>query len=50
LIGFVVAFLAAVVAVRWLVSYLSRHGLELFGWYRIVVAAIAIVLVITGTI
>jgi undecaprenyl-diphosphatase len=50
LIGFVVAFVAAVVAVRWLVSYLSRHGLELFGWYRIVVAAIAIVLVITGTI
>jgi len=50
LIGFVVAFVAAVVAVRWLVSYLSRHGLELFGWYRIVVAGIAIVLVITGTI
>jgi undecaprenyl-diphosphatase len=50
LIGFVVAFVAAVIAVRWLVSYLSRHGLELFGWYRIVVAAIAIVLVITGTI
>jgi undecaprenyl-diphosphatase len=50
LIGFVVAFVAAVVAVRWLVSYLGRHGLELFGWYRIVVAAIAIILVATGTI
>jgi undecaprenyl-diphosphatase len=48
LIGFVVAFVSAVLAVRWLVGYLNRHGLELFGWYRIVVAAVALVLVVTG--
>jgi undecaprenyl-diphosphatase len=48
IIGFVVAFVSAVVAVRWLVGYLNRHGLELFGWYRIGVAAIALLLVITG--
>ena len=36
LIGFVVAFVSAVIAVRWLVGYLNRHGLELFGWYRLV--------------
>jgi undecaprenyl-diphosphatase len=50
LIGFIAAFVSAVIAVRWLVGYLSRHGLELFGWYRIVIAAIALVLVATGVI
>jgi undecaprenyl-diphosphatase len=48
LIGFVAAFVSAVIAVRWLVGYLNNHGLELFGWYRLVVAAIALVLVATG--
>ena len=47
-IGFVVAFLAAVVAIRWMVNYLKRHGLEIFGWYRIGVAALAIILLATG--
>jgi undecaprenyl-diphosphatase len=47
-IGFAVAFFSAVVAVRWLVGYLNRHGLELFGWYRIAIAALATVLVLTG--
>ena len=48
LIGFVVAFVSAVIAVRWLVGYLNRHGLALFGWYRLVIAALALVLVATG--
>jgi undecaprenyl-diphosphatase len=50
LIGFVVAFISAVVAVRWLVAYLSRHGLELFGWYRIAIAALTTLLVATDVI
>jgi len=48
-VGFVTAFVAAVVAVRWLVAYLGRHGLELFGWYRLAIAALALVLLATGT-
>jgi undecaprenyl-diphosphatase len=46
----VVAFVAAVVSIRWMVGYLSRHDLAIFGWYRLVVAALAITLVATGTI
>ncbi|GIU86333.1 MAG: undecaprenyl-diphosphatase 2 [Acidimicrobiia bacterium] len=48
LVGFAVAFVSAVVAVRWLVGYLGRHGLELFGWYRIALALVALVLLATG--
>ena len=48
LIGFVVAFVAAVIAVRWMVAYLQRHDLSVFGWYRIAIAAIALVLLATG--
>ena len=50
LIGFVVAFVAAVAAVRWMVTYLQRHDLSIFAWYRLIAAAITIVLVVVGTI
>lgn len=36
-IGFVVAFIAAVIVVRYLLDYVSRHGFALFAWWRIVV-------------
>jgi undecaprenyl-diphosphatase len=49
-IGFVAAFLAAVVAIRWMVDYLNRHSLAIFGWYRLVIAGIGAVLLATGTI
>ncbi|MEP6624347.1 MAG: undecaprenyl-diphosphate phosphatase [Acidimicrobiia bacterium] len=50
LIGLVFAFLAAVVSVRWMVTYLQRHTLAVFGWYRIGIAAVALVLVLTKAI
>lgn len=40
-IGFVAAFLAAIVVVRWVLGYISRHGFALFGWWRIIVGLIA---------
>ena len=49
-IGFVFAFVFAVVAIRWMVTYLRRHGLEIFGWYRLVIAGIALVLLVTDTV
>jgi undecaprenyl-diphosphatase len=35
-IGFVSAFISAIVVVRWLVGFVSHHGFSVFGWYRIV--------------
>jgi undecaprenyl-diphosphatase len=50
LIGLVVSFVAAALAVKWLVGYLQRHSLAIFGWYRLGVAAVAGVLLLTGVI
>ena len=47
LIGFVFAFLSAVVAVKWMVAYLQRHGLALFGYYRVALAVVVGVLILT---
>jgi len=41
-VGFVVAFTAAVLVVKWLLGYVSRNGYALFGWWRIIVGSAAI--------
>jgi undecaprenyl-diphosphatase len=35
--GFVAAFIVAVVVVRYLLDYVSRHGYALFAWWRLIV-------------
>lgn len=42
-VGFVVAFIAALIVVRWLVEFVSRHGFGVFAWYRIGVGALALI-------
>lgn len=41
-IGFVAAFVAAVVVVRGLLGYVSRHGYKLFGWWRLIVGTVGL--------
>ena len=41
-LGFVVAFLSALIVVRSFLGFVSRHGFALFGWWRIVVGAIGL--------
>jgi undecaprenyl-diphosphatase len=49
-IGFVFAFISAVVAIRWMVAYLERGSLAVFGYYRLAAAAVAVVLLVTNTV
>lgn len=44
LIGLVVAFVSAMAAVKWMVAWLNDRGFEIFGWYRIAVGLLALVL------
>jgi undecaprenyl-diphosphatase len=43
-IGFVVAFLVALVVIRGFVAFVSRSGFAPFAWYRIVAGVLAIYL------
>ncbi len=47
-VGFAVAFITAVFVVRWVLSYISRHGYALFGWWRIIVGSVALVALSLG--
>ena len=39
---------AALLAVRWMVAYLARHDLSLFGWWRLLAAAAVAGLLLSG--
>ncbi len=41
--GFIAAFVMAVIVVRHLLDYVSRHGFALFGWWRIAVGGLGLV-------
>jgi undecaprenyl-diphosphatase len=45
-LGFVVAFLSALVVVRAFVLFISRHGFAVFAWYRVAVGALALALLL----
>lgn len=48
LVGFVAAFFSALIVVRWLLGYVSRHGYALFGWWRIIVGGVVLIALSAG--
>jgi undecaprenyl-diphosphatase len=50
IVGIVVATIAAAIAIRWLVSFLNKHGLAIFGWYRIALAIVLGGLIVGGVV
>lgn len=47
-VGFVAAWISAVLAVRWMVAWLGRRSLAVFGWWRLIAAALVFVLLLSG--
>lgn len=47
-VGFAVAFLAGLVVVRWVLSYVGKHGYAVFGWWRIIVGSLALTALLLG--
>ena len=48
LAGNVVAFLVAMLAIRFFVGFLTKHGFRVFGWYRIILGGLLLILLALG--
>lgn len=48
LIGNIIAFIVAMIAIKTFITYLQKHGFKVFGWYRIVVGLVLIILLLMG--
>lgn len=50
LIGNIVAFIVAMIAIKFFIEYLQKHGFKLFGYYRIIAGIILLILIYRGVI
>ncbi|MBW7892857.1 MAG: undecaprenyl-diphosphate phosphatase [Chitinophagaceae bacterium] len=48
IIGNIVAFIVAVLAIKFFIGYLQKHGFKLFGIYRIIVGVLLLVMIYAG--
>lgn len=49
-LGNLMAFVVAIIAIRFFINYLKVYGFRVFGWYRIIAGAILLALLLTGVI
>lgn len=47
-VGNIVAFIVAMLAIKFFIGYLQKHGFRLFGWYRIIMGIILLILIQFG--
>jgi undecaprenyl-diphosphatase len=48
IIGNAVAFIVALLAIKFFISFVTKYGFKAFGWYRIVIGALILILLMTG--
>jgi undecaprenyl-diphosphatase len=49
-VGNVVAFVVAMLAIKFFIGFLQKHGFKLFGYYRIIAGIALLILIATGVI
>lgn len=49
-IGNAVAFVVALLAIKFFIGFLKKHGFKVWGWYRIIVGILLLTLIFTGVI
>jgi len=47
-IGNLVAFVVAILAIKFFIDYLQKHGFRIFGYYRIIVGIVLLLMMIAG--
>jgi undecaprenyl-diphosphatase len=47
-VGNLVAFIVALLAIKFFITYLQKYGFKMFGWYRIIVGAALLILIYAG--
>jgi undecaprenyl-diphosphatase len=50
IVGNIVAFVVAMVAIRFFIGFLQKRGFRLFGWYRIIAGIVLLILIFTHVI
>jgi undecaprenyl-diphosphatase len=50
ILGNLMAFIVAIIAIRFFINYLKVYGFKVFGWYRILAGIILVILLLTGVI
>jgi undecaprenyl-diphosphatase len=50
LLGSVIAFVVAILAIKFFISFLQKYGFRLFGWYRIIVGIVLLILIFMNVI
>jgi undecaprenyl-diphosphatase len=48
IVGNIVAFIVALMAIRSFIRFLTNHGFKIFGYYRIIVGGIILVMLLAG--
>jgi len=47
-IGNMVAFIVALIAIKFFIGFLKKHGFKVWGWYRIIIGCILLLLIYIG--
>ena len=48
IVGNVVAFIVAMLAIKFFINFVTKYGFKAFGWYRIIVGGAILIMLLTG--